>query len=372
LINLLGLIYEIYRKLKGLGFFTKFVAGRKLKPNLIVSNETSGEALLLYNGHLDVVPITSYDEWICDPFTGCIKDGFIYGRGASDMKGSIAAMMIAIKALIECDFKFNGRIELHFVSDEETGGLYGTKYLVDKGYVRARYGIVGEASVLNNIVYVRPAVRGGVWIKLKSYGKAGHASNPPGGVNAVLNMARALTYINDNFELGKLYQHDILPSPTISVGTIIKGGVKENIIPDYCEALCDIRTIPGVTSELVLKHIEDLINKLEEKYKNLNIGIELVREVKPAELSINSKIINLTKRVVEMISGYDPNFLGGTGCNDATYLIKDAGVEAIPGFGPGDGLIGNIHGVNEKVSINILIQFAKYYAAILYKLYEGV
>jgi acetylornithine deacetylase/succinyl-diaminopimelate desuccinylase family protein len=354
----------------GLGLSIKYAARDPLKPNLIVSNKADGETLFLYNGHLDVVPVTSYNEWICDPFAGCIKDGFIYGRGSSDMKGSIAAMMIAVKALIEAEFNFNEKIELHLVSDEETGGLYGTKYLVDKGFVRAKYGLVGEASVLNDNVYIRPAVRGGAWIRLKSYGRAGHASNPKSGVNAVLNMARVLTYLNDNFKLGELHHHDILPSPTISVGTLISGGTKENIIPDYCEAVCDIRTIPGVSSNTVVEHVKDLVNELRKSYGNLNIKIELVREVKPAELSTDSRIIGITKKVVKILSGYDPEFLGGTGCNDATYLIKDAGVEAIPGFGPGDGLIGNIHGVNERVSMDILRQFAKYYAAILYELYR--
>jgi len=179
-----------------LGFKYMEVVAHKNKPNLIIHNDLEGPALFLYNGHMDVVPVSSTDIWICDPFKGCISNGFIYGRGTADMKGSLASLMVGIKSLVENNIDIDRRIELHFVADEEVGGIYGTKYLVEKGYVKARYGLVGESSVMNNKVYIRPAVRGGVWIKLKSFGKAGHASNPKSGVNAVLNMARVLTYLN--------------------------------------------------------------------------------------------------------------------------------------------------------------------------------
>lgn len=353
-----------------LGFKYMEVTAHKNKPNLIIHNDLEGPALFLYNGHMDVVPVFSRDEWICDPFKGCISNGFIYGRGTADMKGSLASLMVGVKSLVENNIDIDKRIELHFVADEEAGGIYGTKYLVEKGYVKARYGLVGESSVMNNEVYIRPAVRGGVWVKLKSFGKAGHASNPKSGVNAVLNMARVLTYLNDNFKLGELYSHDILPSPTISVGTTIKGGVKDNVIPDYCEATCDIRIIPGIKTEDVSQHIRDLLSQLKMKYPDLNIEFEITHSIEPAEIPLHSDIIEITKAVVKSISGYEPGLLGGTGCNDSTYLINGAGVEAISGFGPGDGILGNAHAVNERVSIDMLIQFAKYYSGIIYTLYN--
>jgi len=351
----------------GIGFRTRVIEGFRGKPNLIVDNNVEGDTLFIYNGHMDVVPATSVDKWICEPFKGCVSEGFIYGRGAADMKSSLAAIMYASKAIVESGYSFKRRIELHFVADEEVIGLYGTKYLVEKGFVKGRYGLVGEESVKNNVIYIRPAVRGGVWIKIKSYGRLGHASNPKSGVNAVLNMARVLDYLDREFKLDKIYSHPILPPPSISPGTVIKGGVKENIIPDYCESISDIRIVPGMDSDIVLNHINNLISELKRIYPKINIELEVVKSIEPAEIPLDSPIINLVSNAVYEVSGYKPNFLGGTGCNDATYLINDAGVEAISGLGPGDVALGNIHGINERVSIDVLVKFTKIYASTLIK-----
>ncbi|HEW93278.1 hypothetical protein DRN87_04040 [Candidatus Geothermarchaeota archaeon] len=351
----------------GIGFRSRIIEGFRGKPNLIVDNNIDGDTLFIYNGHMDVVPATSIDKWVCEPFKGCISEGFVYGRGAADMKSSLATIMYASKAIVESGYSFKRRIEFHFVADEEVGGLYGTKYLVEKGFVKGRYGLVGEGSVRNNVIYIRPAVRGGVWVKIKSYGRPGHASNPKSGVNAVLNMARVLDYIDREFKLDKLYSHQILPPPSISPGTMIKGGVKENVIPDYCESTSDIRIVPGMGPDTVLNHINSLISELKMVYPEINTELELVKSIAPAEIPLDSPIIKLVSNAVYEVSGYKPDFLGGTGCNDATYLINDAGVEAISGFGPGDGALGNMHGINERVSIDILVKFTKIYASTLIK-----
>ena len=355
---------------KDLGFNVKEVIGKENKVNLIVSIGEGDEARLIYNGHMDVVPVTSLDKWVCDPFKGCIKEGFIYGRGASDMKGSLASIMFAVKSLVENGFKFDDKFEIHFVADEEVGGRYGTKYLVEKGLVKGEYGIVGEASVLNNKIYLRPAVRGGLWIKIKTYGVSGHASDPSRGVNAVLNMARLLIYLKENFRLGEYYTHNILPPPSICVGTIIKGGVKENVIPDYCEAYCDIRIIPGLNREKTIEYVNNLIREASESIDNLKVDFEVVNYVEPAEIPLESNIIKVVIDSTEYTVGYKPDYLGGTGSNDSTYLINNANVKSICGFGPGDGLLGNMHSINERLSIDMLIKFTKIYADIIRRIYK--
>ncbi len=148
---------------------------------------------------------------------------------------------------------------------------------------------------------------------------------------------------------------------------MIKGGVKENIIPDYCESISDIRIIPGMDPDTVLNHINSLISELKRIYPEINTELELVKNIEPAEIPLDSLIIKLVSNAVYEVSRYKPNFLGGTGCNDATYLINDAGVETISGFGPGDGALGNMHGINERVSIEILVKFTKIYASTLIK-----
>ncbi|MEM3811492.1 MAG: M20/M25/M40 family metallo-hydrolase, partial [Thermoplasmata archaeon] len=167
---------------------------------------------IVFNGHMDTVPIGV--GWVHDP-TGEVFNGRIYGRGSSDMKGALATIIVAIEEIIDSGQKEKlKKCKFAFVADEEAGGNFGTKSIIGK--IKGKYGVVMEGSVNSGIVYIRPGVRGSLWIELVSYGKSAHASNPAGGVNAILNLADLLVSLkNVNFKFEK---HPYLPSPTISIG----------------------------------------------------------------------------------------------------------------------------------------------------------
>jgi acetylornithine deacetylase/succinyl-diaminopimelate desuccinylase-like protein len=283
------------------------------------------------------------------------------------MKGSIASAIIAIRALDEAGVKLDGDFLLHAVADEETGSKYGTRYLVEKEYVspsNVDMAIVGEGSVYKSKIYVRTAVRGLHWFKIISKGKSAHSSRPEEGVNAVLNLCKVLLALNEyNFNFTP---HNLLPNPTIAPGTMIKGGIKENVIPELCEAVCDIRVIPGMSSESVLEEVKALINKLSDEISGLDAVVEPIFWWPPSETSTSEEIFQIAKSAVKTVAGYELLPRGTSGSNDTSWLTNIAKIPAVA-FGPGDNFQSGAHGPDEWVSIDRLVDFAKIYGLMAMK-----
>lgn len=308
---------------------------------------------IVFNGHMDTVPIGS--GWLHGS-AGEVSNGRIYGRGSSDMKGALASVIISIEDIIDSGKKdILKKCKFAFVADEEAGGKFGTKAILGK--IKSKYGVVMEGSVNNGVVFIRPGVRGSLWIELVSHGRSAHASNPSGGLNAILNLAEVLVSLkNISFKFKK---HPYLPAPTISIGTTIIGGEKVNVIPDYAKTTLDIRMLPSQLKEDIIKAIEEVIKV--QKYKNptLNIDINIIGENPAAEIPLDSRIIEIAREAGKEVLNYEPAFIGGSGSNDSAYMIND-GVETIS-FGPGDFLNDNAHGKDESVSISTLVQMQKIY-----------
>lgn len=320
-------------------------------------------ARFLFNGHMDVVPEGDRSNWTVDPFGGEVKGDLIYGRGASDMKGGLAAVTIALRGLVESGTHLNGDVLFHAVADEEVDGVYGTKYMIKRGLAKANMGIVAEPSVFGKTIVIRQAVRGNCWIRLRTVGKAAHAKNPSLGVNAVLNMSRLLLEL-DKLQL-KHVPHKILPAPTISAGTVIRGGTKVNIIPESCEAEVDVRTTPGITKEQVLEEFNSVINRITKEYPNFSATAEIFTYAPPAEIAANHPVVQAAEKATKLVVGHVPPLGAGYGTNDGVYLTYDAGVPMILGFGPGNQETGNLHSADENVRISDLMSFAKIYALTL-------
>jgi succinyl-diaminopimelate desuccinylase len=303
---------------------------------------------IVFNGHMDTVPIGRY--WTHNPL-GEIVENKIYGRGSSDMKGALASLIIAIEEVIdEGNRDLLKRFKFSFVADEEQGGELGTKSIID--IIKARYGVVMEGSVFNNRIYYRPGVRGSLWLEISSRGKSAHGSDPELGENAVMNLAEFLLRLKKiNLEFKK---HKYLPDPTIAIGTTFHGGEKVNVIPDFAKATLDIRTIPSMDKV-------DIIKKIEEEIRSFgkDIEVNVIHEVPPAEIPLDSKIISIAKNAVKMVTGEIPEYKGGKGSNDANYMIS-AGIETIV-LGPGDFANDNAHGPDEHIPLERLFKFKEIY-----------
>lgn len=313
----------------------------------------------LFNGHTDVVPEGDPAKWTADPFRGVVKGDLIFGRGASDMKGALAAVAVSLRGIVDAGLELKGDVVFHAVADEEVNSV-GTRYMIGKGLARADMGIVAEGSVFGGEIVIRQAVRGDCWIRLKTLGKAAHASNPSTGINAVLNMSKLLLAL-DKLQL-EHKPHKILPAPTISAGTVIKGGTKTNVIPEYCEAEVDVRIVPGMAEQQLVREFSDVLERLKQEDPKFSATMDVFSYTPAAEIPESSPIIESAKKSTRLVVGYTPRLAAGYGTNDGVYLIRDAGVPVICGFGPGDHETGNAHGADENVSISELVNFAKIYA----------
>ena len=176
--------------------------------------ETNKKRLLL-NGHVDVVP-TRLEDWATDPFKAKVEDGRIWGRGACDMKGGLAAMIFAAERAIATMEHFEGELILTATVDEEIGGLRGLKYLMDQN-LRADMAIVCEPTSLQ----VSNVSKGLFWVKLRAKGKEAHSSMPENGINAISKMAKIITGLA-NFS-DPFSPHEILGKPSLNIGTISGG-----------------------------------------------------------------------------------------------------------------------------------------------------
>jgi succinyl-diaminopimelate desuccinylase len=354
--------HRVGDELDSLGFEVEYVEPSPKRVNTLGTLKGSGGGRnFLYNGHYDTVPIGNLEFWTVDPYEGVVKDGKIYGRGTGDMKASIAAALIAARALKKTDINLKGDFMIHAVADEETGSGNGTKYLVENGYETrdmVDMAVVGEGSVYKDRIHARTAVRGAHWIKLVTRGRSAHASRPQAGVNAVVHICKVLLSLNQHSFT--FTPHELLPDPTISVGTLIQGGVKENVIPEMCEAACDLRVIPGMTQEGTLEEIRKLLSKLKEEEPSMDARVETINWWPPSETPTTEDIFTIAAEAVQEVADYELTPRGTSGSNDTSWLKNIAGIPTVA-FGPGDNYQSGAHGPDEWVSIERLVDFAKIY-----------
>jgi succinyl-diaminopimelate desuccinylase len=315
---------------------------------------------LIWNGHFDVVP--PGEDWQEDPFSGDTRDGYLYGRGTSDMKSGLAAMVTALGALKKAGAPFHGRIVLQAVGDEETGSENGTGFMIRRNIgAGAAFAIVGEPTDLA----VSIGNRGLRWIEVLVKGRASHAGRSHLGANAIQAASRMIQELH---RLPLKGHHPLfeIPHPSLSV-TLIQGGTKINIIPARCSFSIDRRMVPGETTESVLGEIEEIVRKNTEE------GI--LAEVRvthsgwdPYAIDPEFPAVRGLCQSVEKVLGSPARIKGKSGCTDASHLFHRAGIPSVC-FGP--GLEDMAHAANERVSLGKVIQAAKIYARSAVDLLDG-
>jgi len=336
------------------GFSVELIEAEKGLTNVIGTFRGSADApCLLFNGHTDVVPAQSGGDWTVDPFSAEIKEGRIYGRGACDMKGGLAAMLTAPKIVFSLFPKYKGNLILTATVDEEIGGFKGLKYVVEQG-IKADMGIVCEPSDLK-IVNV---CKGLLQLRLRTKGKSAHGGVPEQGVNAISKMSKILRKVEDyDFEQ---VPHEVLGKPTVNIGRI-SGGQKPNVVPDSCEAEIDIRYLPSKNHLQIIDDLEELIAELRKRDPQINTETEIIRYRSSLEIAKDSPVIKTIMEAGKGILGKSPEFRGMITPGDSEYLVN-AGIPSVI-FGPGDEHLA--HSANEWIAINDILTATKIYAAII-------
>lgn len=345
----------LIEKMKELGLETIYdeVAQGRANAVGIFKGKGTGPTLIL-NGHLDVVPVDR-KLWNSDPFNPIIEDGKMYGRGAADMKGALASMLGAVKYVIDNNISLKGNVILSFVCDEEKSNL-GVINFLKKG-IKADYAIIGEPTNLDIAI----ASRGISVFKITTKGISGHSSKPRNSLNAIYQMSKVLKKIQDYCESLENRKHDLLPSPTAAV-TIIKGGDKENIIPDKCDIVVDRRLLPGETEKTALSELSTLMEEIKRDDDKFDYSIERLEKpfTLPGELKPTNDFI---KHISDVYKNYfnvkEVPLVGFQASCEQPFFLNE-GIETIV-FGPGS--ISQAHVVNEYVEIEQLFQAAGFYAA---------
>jgi succinyl-diaminopimelate desuccinylase len=340
------------------------VKGGAKRINLIANWDTAAKKTLHINAHYDVVPVMS--SWQTDPFNCVIKNGRIYGRGTEDMKANIAATLMAIEALKKNNINPGCNIELSFTPDEETGGRTGFGYLVKKGIVKPDYAI----SEGYNNEFISYGNKGLLWLKIDVKGKACHSSEPHKGINAfekMVNVANELIELNKKISKRKTKYNVKYPQNRLStmvLGGEISGGLKANIVPDYCTFMIDRRFLPEENLSKIKKEIIGTVKKLQKKDKRLNVKVSVMSEEGSVVSDGSSVLFDSFRHSLKHVLGKRGRLALMSGATDIRFLIR----KGVPCLGYSVDGNNTAHSDNEFVYIKSLVDTTKIFADIMYNL----
>jgi succinyl-diaminopimelate desuccinylase len=307
---------------------------------------------ILFACHLDVVPVGE-GTWEYPPFSGDEKDGRIYGRGATDMKGGIAAITTAIKEVIESGQKFNADIILFCAAGEETDSCGAIRFVQKHAVSLPELAgiIIPEPTDFDVIT----AHRGMLWLKIITKGKAAHSSTPELGINAISSMNKVLAAL-ENYKID-VKPNELLGECSMSVNTI-NGGKTINVVPDRCEIGVDIRTLPGQDRNKVISDLQELCSKLKDENADFDAEVIFDREV-GALLTDNE--CDFIKEFCSVVEADQTKAVGFT--TDGPNFNKLNAPVVI--FGPGKPEL--CHKPNEYIEIADLEKAVEYYIKIISK-----
>ena len=302
----------------------------------------AGGRSLMLNAHMDTVGVAGMPE----PFSGAVRDGKLFGRGAYDMKGSLAAMLGAAKALADAKAPFKGSLLIAGVADEENASM-GTADLIPRYAVNAA--IVTEPTHLD----VCLAHKGFAWIEVTTEGRAAHGSRPDLGVDANLAMGQVLGRLARlERELRARKPHPLVGPPSLHAG-VLRGGSAPSVYAASSTLTIERRMIPGETESQVLREVADLIDELARADTQFRAAHRLTLAREPFEVSRDAEIVQAVARAVEAELGAPARFGGQTPWMDSA-LLAGAGVETVV-IGPtGAGA----HAAEEWVDLESVLQLA--------------
>ncbi len=391
-----GFNCELFESAPGRGSVVTRIKGTGEKPNLLLLS------------HLDVVAANP-KEWSVNPFRGVVKDGFVWGRGAIDMKSMTAMEVMVMKLLKRNNVQPKGDIILAATADEEKGGEAGAGWLVHNHpeKVQTKY-VINEGGGLaipingKNIFTIQTAEKGILWLKIIAKGKPGHGSVPGVADNAILRINKVVEklgnyrskislvptvkqFLDGIAKENKLVQQALsilLQNPAAGdqildmlaqkdkamaeevramlrmtiAPTIIHGGVKENIIPSECEAVFDCRILPGQNPPDAIKEIKGLLKDADLE----KLEFEIIQASEPSESPMDTPLYD---QIVDILKEFQPNDSAAptllTGGTDSRFFRKIGsicyGFQPIRADMPYGEILKTVHGIDERISTENLV-----------------
>jgi len=348
----------------------QMIGEQPARPNIIVSTHDVGETGLLILGHLDTVPAGDPATWVHPPFAGTIADRRLYGRGAIDTKGGMAAAVYALAALkAHPDALPPGtRAQFIGVPDEETGatGTLGVRWLAARGIIQAKgaiYAYSGSEIILGHRGLLRYRLRcDGTAIHMGAYDWQERRA----GANAVTGMARMLLALESA-------QFPRSPAPyfgdfrtVITPGTMIEGGVSVNIVPSSCIALVDVRTTPEEDAASIESRINREIVAITTQVPGLSFSYERLNEIPAVCSDPRAPIFGILSEATRAVRGITPVMTVAGPANEG-YLLIEQGIPTVCGFGPTGA---HAHAADEYLDIASLGETAEIFAMTARRLSE--
>ena len=343
--------------LKSLGMKVRLQEVLPNRPNIIaeVIGDEVGKSIM-FNGHIDTVPVGDIKKWSMDPYSAIIKDNKLFGRGSTDMKGAIASMIIAMKFIMNNVEKFNGKIIFTGVMAEETTGL-GTQKIVEEN-IKTDMAVVGEPS--DEKIY--RAHKGTMWFNLSTYGKLEHSSESNSeSNNAIINMMKLIMEINEISKELETIENNLVGHPSINIG-LIDGGTKQNMIADSCRISIDRRTLPEEKTDEILDKLRIRLDGLRSLDDRLTFDLEIDTIREAVEVAESEQIVQEVKNALNKVINKNPTISGMKATTDMSILVNQGNIPSVI-YGP--GFIKQAHTVDEFIEVKRLVESSQVYAEIL-------
>lgn len=319
--------------------------------------------VLLFDGHMDTVDVGDRAAWRHDPFGGVIEDGYLYGRGAVDMKSSLAAMVHGVKLLADAGIQLAGDLYVAFVVQEEPCEGLAVQTLIEQEGLKPDFVVLGEPTGLG----VYTGQRGRVELQVLTYGRSGHAAMPQGGINAIAGAARLIFGIE--LLAPQLLNDPVLGQGSIAVTQITSSASSLNTIPDLCSLVLDRRLTLGETEARAIAEIQQAIRREGLRADVTTLNCELVsytghvvrgrKYFPPWLLPDDAPLVRKAVKAIERATGAHPRLGVWPFSTDGAYTMGSAGIPTI-GFGPGDEHCA--HAADERVRLTDVATAARGYA----------
>lgn len=367
----------IGRRLAARGFQVEYVraegvpgdSDRYPRTNVIARIEGRGPGPCVhFNGHTDVVPAGC--GWTVDPFEGVVKDGKIYGRGSCDMKGGIAASIIALEAILDSGIPFRGALEISGTVDEESGGYGGVGHLAKLGYFsrpRVDHVIIPEPL---NVDRVCIGHRGVWWAEVETKGRVAHGSMPFLGNCAVRHMGAVLHRIETELIPRLAAKRTTMPvvpegarQSTINLNSIHGGQIERHggypspMVPDSCRLVLDRRYLIEEDPEEVRAEIVGILESLKAERPGFDYDLREVLAFLPTMTDADSPVVRAVEDAIHTVLGRRAEHVVSPGTYDQKHIVRVGHLKDCIAYGP--GILDLAHQPDEYVGIDDLVHSAE-------------
>ena len=340
-----------------------------------------------FNSHIDVVEAGR--GWSVDPFSGYVSDNKIYGRGSCDMKGGLAASIIACEAIIESGLPWAGALEISGTVDEESGGFAGVGYLAHRGFFtppKVHHVIIPEPLGVDRICLGH---RGVWWAEVETHGRIAHGSMPFLGDSAINHMGAFIHLLETKLmpTLAQRRTSEPVEPPgarvsTLNINSIHGGQVQQRysldalgqptgdlpapVVAHNCRAVLDRRFIAEEDLQSVKQEIIDMLDELKRTRAGFDYGIRDIMSFIPSATPQDAPVVQATAIAIARVLGREPRFISSPGTYDQKHIVRTAGLKDCIAYGP--GILDLAHQPDEYVEIDELVHSAQIMALAAWRL----